>query len=183
MTRTFALLTLCLSAYAQSAAAQESPEITIITGRDGAHATTYMAMVMNADADTVWKIVGDWDLSEMPSAFFKDVKISGRDVGDLRTITFKDEYNAPPVVERLESLDPIARVYTYSLIDSGGLPWADYSGKLSVQGYGPDQSIVLYESRMIPVGQNHAEASSLSVENNSAWFIDVANRFADDADE
>lgn len=157
--------------------AQDSPTLSIISGKDGPYATNHMILLVEADPNLVWQIVGDWALAQLSSDFVESVTISGRAVGDTRTLIASTELGGAAIVERLEAYDPERRSYTYSFIDSGPLPWTGYTGTLSVQGHGKNRSIVLYEARIIPVGQSHAEAAAMSIANNRPWLLNLAERF------
>lgn len=85
-------------------------------------------IILKAPADQVWDVVGDFNgLPRFVPAAVESV-VDGEGVGALRTVTLPD---GSKLVERLESVDPAARTYSYSIV-SGPLPVAKYFATVRV---------------------------------------------------
>lgn len=170
------LLFLDAPALAQNQTAEEN-RIQVISGREGPYAVYSMIVRINADPDTVWNIAGDWSLAEMKSAFLERVDVEGTGNGAIRTIYAKEEIGGGYVVERQHSRDDELRTYSYTLLESGPLPWVDYRGTTAVMGFANGQSLIFYDVKFIPYGQSHAEAIALSIANNKPWMRALIERF------
>jgi hypothetical protein len=111
---------------------------------------------IEADADRVWPFFR-WDnLAAMKAGgFFVDVVYRDRRGGGaIREVTLG---NGARLVERLEAEDPVGRRLAYSMLDTGGVPIADYRGEVVVSACGPGACFVKFASTCTPVGLGVAE--------------------------
>jgi hypothetical protein len=112
---------------------------------------------IDADADVVWPFFR-WDNLEAmrPGGFFTAVDYEEQRAmpGALRTVTLAD---GARLVERLESQDAVGRRLAYSMLDTGGVPIADYRGEVVVSAAGPDVCFVRFACVCSPVGLTAAE--------------------------
>jgi hypothetical protein len=112
---------------------------------------------IDADADTVWSFFR-WDNLEAmrPGGFFVAVAYRERRAmaGAIRVVTLA---NGARLVERLESQDSIAHRLVYALIDTGGVPVADYRGEVVVSACGSGACLVKFSCVCTPVGITEAE--------------------------
>ena len=65
--------------------------------------------------------------------------------------------NGARLVERLESQDALGRRLAYAMLDTGGVPIADYRGKVVVSASGPGVCFVRFSCVCSPVGLTEAE--------------------------
>lgn len=163
-------------AMAQNESAEDG-RIQIMSGRDGLYATYTMIVRINADPDTVWDIVGDWGLTKMRSAFMAPAIVEGSGNGATRRLEIDKKIGGGYIEELQHSRDDVKRTYSYTMLESGPLPWVDYRGTTTVTGYANGQSLIFYDVRFIPYGQSHAEALALSIANNRPWMQGLVARF------
>ncbi|MFC7047963.1 SRPBCC family protein [Emcibacter nanhaiensis] len=141
--------------------------------RDGAFAAGFYGARAPVSADDAWALIGDWA---------GILKISGDEVlsvsatgngntpGATRTLTLSDKLGGGDIVEVLEEHDDQRRRYSYAMIDTAGTPWSRYCGTLQVEACGPEESLLTYTCRLIPIGQSHEDAIAASIESAAAFF-------------
>jgi hypothetical protein len=105
-----------------------------------------------APADAVWPFFR-WDnLAAMRAGGFfvaVDYDEPRPIAGATRVVTLGD---GARLVERLESEDAARRRLAYAMLDTGGVPIADYRGEVRVDADGPDACVVTFASTCEPVG-------------------------------
>jgi mxaD protein len=115
-----------------------------------------MQTTLNASADKVWQVVGDFNgLPAFVAAATKS-RMEGDGVGALRTLTLPD---GAEIVERLETYDDEARTLTYSIV-SGPLPVANYLSMVEVTPLADGQCRVKWSSTFEAAGASEEEARS-----------------------
>jgi hypothetical protein len=83
------------------------------------------SVVLDADPDEVWSVIGSFDLSWHPRV--ARVRLTGTGIGQLRTMRTLD---GREIVERLEAIDSAKRSMRYSNI--AGIAASHYVGTLEV---------------------------------------------------
>jgi hypothetical protein len=86
-------------------------------------------------ADALYAMLGDFtNLSWTPQV--PKVEFVGEGPGMVRNMYIAE--TLPPIVERLDALDPEARSVTYSITENNLLPVTDYQATMTVLDTGPD---------------------------------------------
>jgi hypothetical protein len=112
---------------------------------------------VEAPADAVWEIVGDFNgLGKMLDAVAKST-LQGTGVGAVRLMVLQD---GREVEERLEKLDPQARILTYRALRTP-LAVNDYVSTMTVRELGPNLSEFEWSSTFEPAGISDDEAREL----------------------
>ena len=135
---------------------------------------------IEANADRVWPFFR-WDnLAAMePGGFFVAVEYRERRAvaGAMRVVTLA---NGARLVERLEGEDPVGRRLSYAMLDTGGVPVADYRGEVVVTACGPDACFVRFSCSCAPFGLTAEEWrttwTTMQVENAAFIRRAVAGR-------
>jgi hypothetical protein len=83
---------------------------------------------INADADQVWSLVGNFSELDKFVEAVADCTTEGKGIGAVRTLTLAD---GGEVKEKLESLDADNKVLTYSIVKSP-MPIQNYNGTMQV---------------------------------------------------
>ena len=134
-----------------------------------------MTTKIHASADTVWKIVGDFNgLPKFVSAIINST-VEGSGVGAVRTLALKD--GGPPIVERLERLDEETRTLSYSIVHSP-LPLEDYVATIEVKELSENRCELTWSSTFEPKGAPEAEAVKI-VENIYAAAFEGLKKLID----
>lgn len=102
-----------------------------------------------AAADAVWAVVGDLASLVPGGGMVERIDVDGRGAGAIRTFHLP---GGARVVERIESHNPVLRHYSYRILDSGPLPFADYVGAAQVYADGPDGCILTWSADAAPAG-------------------------------
>lgn len=92
--------------------------------------------IINASAEQVWELVGDFNGLDRFVEAITDSTVSGSGEGAVRILTLQD---GGKVKEKLESLDNERRVLTYSIMESP-MPIENYTGTLKVKELDNDRS-------------------------------------------
>jgi hypothetical protein len=100
-----------------------------------------------AAADAVWAVVGDLASLVPGGGMVERIGVEGEGPGAIRTFHLP---GGATVVERIESHDPSRRRYSYRILDSGPLPFADYLGAAEVNADGPDSCILCWSATVAP---------------------------------
>ncbi len=111
---------------------------------------------INASADEVWDLVGDFGGIERYSKGFKSVTCTGAGVGAVRTITLP---NDAQIQERCELLDAARRTLDYSII-AGALPLTSYRARVQLFEDG-DGTRIEWSSSFEPKGIPDAQGVSM----------------------
>ncbi len=113
-----------------------------------------MQTTLEAPAEEVWQIVGDFNgLPRFVAAATKS-RMEGEGVGALRTLTLPD---GNEIVERLEAYDDDARTLSYSIV-SGPLPVKDYHSTMKVSPLSETRCEVTWSSTFEAAGVSPEEA-------------------------
>lgn len=135
----------------------------------------WMTTKINAPADTVWRIVSDFNgLPKFVSAIINST-VEGSGVGAFRTLTLQD--GGPPIVERLERLDEETRTLSYSILHSP-LPVEDYVATTQVKELSKNQCELTWSSTFEPKGAPEAEAVRI-IENIYAAAFEGLKKLVD----
>ncbi|UCF91608.1 MAG: SRPBCC family protein [Desulfobacterales bacterium] len=117
-----------------------------------------MKTTIYASADEVWKTVSDFNgLPKFVAAIVKST-MEGSGVGAIRTLSLKD--GGPPVIEKLEHMDPQARILKYSIVESP-LPLEKYLATVEVRELDPKRCEVKWSSTFEPKGVPEAAAQKI----------------------
>jgi carbon monoxide dehydrogenase subunit G len=107
---------------------------------------------INASADKVWDLIGDFGGIERYSKGFKSVSCVGSGVGAIRTITLP---NDAQIQERCELLDAARRTLDYSIV-AGALPLTGYLARIQLFEDG-DGTRIEWSSSFEPTGISDAQ--------------------------
>jgi carbon monoxide dehydrogenase subunit G len=111
---------------------------------------------INAPADKVWELVGDFGGISRFSKGFKSVTCEGKGVGAVRTITLP---NDATIQERCELLDAARRTLDYSIV-AGALPLASYLARIQLFEDG-DGTRIEWSSSFEPKGISEAQGIAM----------------------
>ena len=111
---------------------------------------------INASADKVWDLIGDFGGIERYSKGFKSVTCVGAGVGAIRTITLP---NDAQIQERCELLDAARRTLDYSII-AGALPLTGYLARIQLSEDG-DGTRIEWSSSFEPKGIPEAQGIAM----------------------
>lgn len=106
-----------------------------------------------ATADAVWAVVGDLASLVPGGGMVERIDVDGEGAGAIRTFHLP---GGARVVERIESHDPARRLYSYRILDSGPLPFADYVGTAEVKADGPGACLLSWSADVAPAGVDAA---------------------------
>ena len=111
---------------------------------------------INATAERVWDLVGDFGGIGRFSKGFKSVTCTGSGVGAIRTITLP---NDTQMQERCELLDAAHRTLDYAII-AGPMPIANYLARIQLFEDG-DGTRIEWGSTFDPNGISEAQAVAM----------------------
>jgi carbon monoxide dehydrogenase subunit G len=111
---------------------------------------------IDAPADKVWDLIGDFGGISRYSTGFKSVTCEGRGVGAVRTITLPNEAQ---IQERCELLDPVRRTLDYSIV-AGSLPLTGYLARIQLFEDGAGTRIE-WSSTFEPKGISEAQGIAM----------------------
>lgn len=97
---------------------------------------------INAPADKVWKLVGNFSELDTFVEAVSNCTSAGSGTGTVRTLTLED---GGKVKEKLDSLDHDKRTLTYSILDSP-MPITNYTGTMQVRELEDGQSEFTWSS-------------------------------------
>lgn len=116
---------------------------------------------IEAPASKVWPYFQWENLALMlPGGFFAGIDYEEKRpvAGAKRRLTLGD---GSVLIERLEAQDDDGRQIVYRMLDTGGVPVADYLGEVRVSGVGPEACFVRFASTCTPVGMSAQEWQDL----------------------
>jgi hypothetical protein len=87
----------------------------------------------------VWKAIGDFCAIAKWHPAVARCEPSTKDGAAMRLLTLKD---GGPILEKLLSFDGKAMAYSYSIIDAGPLPVANYESTLAVKAHDSGSTII-----------------------------------------
>lgn len=105
-----------------------------------------MATKLAASADMLWKAIGGFDALPAWHPAVEKSDSDGQIKGSVRTLKL---VGGGTVIERLEHINDVERVYRYSIIDSP-LPVANYAAEIRVIDNGDGTSTVEWSSDFEP---------------------------------
>lgn len=137
-------------------------------------ATAKVNEIVNADADKLFAILGDF--AGIKSEFITAIKVLGSGIGCVRELTLTDGARA---VDRLDNHDANSRTMTYSLQnDDHPLPFTAYVSTVMVTPMGPNQCRVDWFANFEPKGATAAEAITFAQGIYSGMIKDAQMRLA-----
>jgi hypothetical protein len=145
--------------------------------RSDLYAEVLLTHEVQAPANEVWAIVGDWSLAKLAAGALDRVDVNGAGVGAQRTLHLPKTMGGGSVTERQIARDDTLRTYIYSLEDFGSLPWAEYVGEWSVRAAG-SRSVVVFKARILPLRGTKQDAIQISTANQERVFRILDRLFA-----
>ena len=119
--------------------------------------TAKVSETINASADAVFAILGDFAGIEGPGIEAKTIE--GEGIGMTRTLTM----GGAAVVERMDNHDPNSRTLTYSIQNEDApLPFSGYVATLTVTPTGDNQCRVDWFGNFEPKGASEEDAIKLA---------------------
>jgi len=117
---------------------------------------------INAPADKVWAVVGNFQDMSWHPAFAKTEGTGGNEANATRTLTLT---SGDTIEEKLLSSDPAKMIYKYEItkVDTKVLPVNNYSSNISVKGEG-DKSTVEWKGAFYRGFMNNDPPPELSDE-------------------
>jgi len=100
-----------------------------------------------APAARVWDVLSDFGGVDRWFPGAKDVRVEGQGVGALRRVPL----GGAEIVERLESVEPEARRYSYSIVEAP-MPVEDYLATVTVSEVGPERCAVDWVTTFRAIG-------------------------------
>jgi len=113
---------------------------------------------IDAAADVVWPVISDFGGIDRFMPGLEKVEVQGQGVGAIRTVSTA---GGGRIQERLESFDPKARSFSYSLLP-GAVPVQNYRATVKVAESGPGKSRVQWSARFDAPGMTEAQIAPLS---------------------
>lgn len=132
-------------------------------------------VVLNASADTVWKVIGDFGTLNTwhPAVVKETLTGTGQDAGDTRLLTLGD---GATITEVLVDSDDAARQYTY-VIKESPLPVSGYLSTIKVLPEGSDKAKVIWSATFNAKGATAKEAMDAVRGVYTAGFQALVKRF------
>jgi len=113
-------------------------------------------ITINAPADAIWQLISDFSAAGHYLVGIVACTVVGDGVGARRTLTNGGDSTA---VERLETLDKVARRLSYSLLTD--TPFGNCLTTMVVRALGLNQSELVWSASFQPVGIPPSEAVDL----------------------
>ncbi|MCH2186222.1 SRPBCC family protein [Myxococcota bacterium] len=117
-----------------------------------------VSQVIQASAETVWDLLGDFGGVMRFSAGIESCTVEGEGLGAVRTLRVPGGIELD---ERREALDESARTLSYSII-RGPLPMQDYYATISVHEEGENVCRVDWESTYEPNAVTEEQAQEIA---------------------
>ena len=114
------------------------------------------AIVINASADVIWRLISDFGAACHYLGWIGDCRVEGDGVGALRTLT---NGGGSTIVERLETLDNADRRLSYALLSD--TPFGNCLTTMVVHALGLNQAELVWWASFQPVGIPPSEAVDL----------------------
>lgn len=111
---------------------------------------------LGAGIDDVWKLVADF--GGFPAAMGLAVEVDGDGIGQTRTLSM----GGPPMVERLEELDPEAKRVVYSIVE-GPMPFTDYRSTMQLSPAGDGRTALEWSGTFEPAAGTSADDAAALV--------------------
>lgn len=109
---------------------------------------------VNASAEELWRVVGDFNGLPKFVAAATTSRVEGEGVGAVRTLILPD---GATILERLEELDESGKKLVYSIVE-GPLPVENYLSTMKVTDLGGGKSELSWSSKFNPSGASDDEA-------------------------
>ncbi len=124
-----------------------------------------VARMIDASADEVWAIVGDFGNDRLTGGYVDRVEVRGEGVGAERIYHLVPGLGGGQVIERLEEYNKEDRSYQYRMTDNGPIGWTGYTGRITVTPAGLGRSAILFQINMTPITMRGEEAVGISLGN------------------
>jgi hypothetical protein len=113
-------------------------------------------ITIHAPADALWRVISDFGAAWQYLVMVDDCRVAGAGIGALRTLTSVD---GSTIVERLESLDEVARRLSYALLTD--TPFGNCLTTVAVRDLGSHQAELAWSASFQPEGLPESEAVAL----------------------
>jgi carbon monoxide dehydrogenase subunit G len=113
---------------------------------------------IRATADAVWPVVSDFAGITRYMVGLDEVEVQGQGIGAVRTVTVA---GGNKIQERLESFDPRARSFSYSILP-GAMPVQNYLATVQLADAGPGRSRITWSARFDAAGMSDAQVAPLA---------------------
>lgn len=124
-----------------------------------------------APAEAVWDCyVGSRAEELVVSLFAERFAMEGEGPGAVRTTWLPD---GSAIVERIESIDHDRLTCTYTVVDSGPFPFADYRGRIAIERDGADSCIVRLAADFTATGMTDEDAADQYRQHNLAGIAQI----------
>jgi carbon monoxide dehydrogenase subunit G len=125
---------------------------------------------IRAAADAVWPVVSDFAGITRYMAGLERVEVQGQGIGAVRTVTVT---GGSELQERLESFDPAARSFSYSILP-GSMPVQNYLASVKLADAGPGRSRITWSARFDAAGLSEAQVGPLAKGMEQAYGAAIA---------
>jgi carbon monoxide dehydrogenase subunit G len=125
---------------------------------------------IQAAPEAVWPVISDFAGLDRLMPGLEKVEVEGSGVGAVRTVTMK---GGNQVRERLESLDPAQRSFSYSMLPSA-MPVQNYLATVRLAPAGPGRTRVTWSSRFDAPGLSDAQLGPLTKGMEQAYAATIA---------
>jgi carbon monoxide dehydrogenase subunit G len=125
---------------------------------------------IRAAADAVWPVVSDFAGITRFMAGLEKVEVQGQGIGAVRTVTVA---GGNKLQERLESFDPKARSFSYSVLP-GAVPVQNYLATVKLADAGAGRTRITWTARFDAPGLSEAQVGPLSKGMEQAYGAAIA---------
>jgi carbon monoxide dehydrogenase subunit G len=125
---------------------------------------------IRAAADAVWPVVSDFAGITRFMAGLEKVEVQGSGIGAVRTVTVT---GGNKLQERLESFDPKARSFSYSILP-GAMPVQNYLATVKLADAGAGRSRITWSARFDAPGMPEAQSGGLAKGMEQAYGAAIA---------
>lgn len=150
-----------------------------MTGNNAAtKGAAQLERIIEAPATAVWTLLRWENVAALAAGgFFASAEYEGQPnrPGAIRRLAFDD---APPLVERLETLDDSGMHYTYRILEPGPMPVISYEGGVTVASLGEERCKVTLEARFEAVQGVGADGFRALYCRNNSLLLNFLERTA-----
>jgi carbon monoxide dehydrogenase subunit G len=125
---------------------------------------------IRASADAVWPVVSDFAGITRFMAGLEKVEVQGQGIGAVRTVTVT---GGSKLQERLESFDPKARSFSYSVLP-GGVPVQNYLATVKLADAGSGRTRIVWTARFDAPGLSEAQVGPIAKGMEQAYGAAIA---------
>ena len=111
---------------------------------------------IDADVTKVWDLVSDFGGVNRISPDIQSCEVEGEGIGAVRTINT----NGIIIQERLEGLDPVARTFSYSMLE-GPIPFKKYLANVKLEESGGGRTKINWAGSFEPAGMPEEQLCQL----------------------